>query len=417
MAELEGRIGPEGSPRTTPNPHLRVFGRREINIYMTSGVKLLSSSKLVPGALLPYIERYYSINYAVVSLIFVTNAVGFITAAPLTDYLEQKLGRGYIVIVCTLPYSLVVLAFFLIGLGEALDLALNNVFCANYGNGTTALGFLHGAYGLGGTVGPLIGTAIASSGVPWSRFYSVALGIVVINASFAGWAFWSYEKPNSSPPTTAPITAPATPAPTPTLTFPQSQSTRRLLLSALKAPVTALGALFIFAYQGAEVSISSRVFLETTRSADLSSIGYVTAGFWGGITVGRLVISHLAFRLGEKTCVAAFVLGSLAFQPVLWFVPSIVGNAVAVAIIGLLLGPVYPCAMAVFSRALPRDLQLTSLGVVSSAGSSGGAVAPLATGLVSRKTGVWVLHPICVGLYGVMLGAWVCLPRGKKRDE
>lgn len=36
-----------------------------------------------PGALIPYIERDYHIGYAVVSLIFIANAPGFITAAPL----------------------------------------------------------------------------------------------------------------------------------------------------------------------------------------------------------------------------------------------------------------------------------------------------------------------------------------------
>ncbi|KAL4957199.1 major facilitator superfamily domain-containing protein [Aspergillus filifer] len=404
----------------------------------------------VPGALLPYMESYYSINYAIVSLIFVATAIGFIAAAPLTDMLEHRLGRakayivsealmgaGYLIVVTTPPYPAIVISFFLIGLGEALNLALNNVFCANWGNGTTALGFSASAYGLGGTVGPLIGTAIAGGGVPWSRFYAVALGIVSLNATFAGWAFWSYEKVASSPP--PPTSSMRTPVdlqgadiqleeagtssrqPTPhTYSTHRNQSQHReVLLRALKSRVTLLGALFIFAYQGAEVSISGWVisFLQTSRSANLSSIGYVTAGFWGGITLGRLLLSPLAFRLGEKVCVAGFVLGVLAFQIVLWFVPSIIGDAIAVAIIGVLLGPVYPCAMAVFSRALERKLQLTSLGVVSSAGSSGGAVAPLATGLVSQKSGVWVLHPICVGLYGVMLGGWVGLPRGRKRDE
>ncbi|KAJ0417241.1 MFS efflux transporter [Aspergillus carlsbadensis] len=429
---------PTATLASTPPPTARPVESRTTPTTRIQKLRLLSTCMMgfgnglndsVPGALIPYMETHYSISYAIVSLIFVTNAVGFIAAAPLTDLVEQRLGRGrayilaealmgagYVIIICTPPYPLIVLSFLLIGLGEGMDLAFNNVFCANYGNGTTALGFLHGSYGLGGTVGPLIGTAIASSGVVWSRFYAVAIAIVAINASFAGWAFWNYETPRARPQVPEIISletgTPATPEPS-------EPSKRTLLKLALKSPVTILGALFIFAYQGAEVSISGWVisFLVTTRHGDLSSVGYVTAGFWGGITVGRLVISPIAFRLGERICVAAFVLGSLAFQLVVWFVPSIVGNAVAVAIIGLLLGPVYPCAMAVFCRVLDANLQLTSLGFVSGAGSSGGAVAPLVTGLVAQKKGTWVLHPICVGLYGGMMGAWCLLPRQKKREE
>ncbi len=35
-----------------------------------------------PGALIPYMEKTYSIGYAIVSLIFISNALGFISAAP-----------------------------------------------------------------------------------------------------------------------------------------------------------------------------------------------------------------------------------------------------------------------------------------------------------------------------------------------
>jgi len=59
-------------------------------------------------------------------------------------------------------------------------------------------------------------------------------------------------------------------------------SKRSLLVEALKNPVTIIGALFTFAYQGAEVSISGWVisFLITERSGDPAKVGYVTAGFW-----------------------------------------------------------------------------------------------------------------------------------------
>lgn len=373
-----------------------------------------------PGALIPYIERHYSIGYAIVSLIFVTNAVGFLSAAPLTHVLETRLGRsgaymvsealmaaGYIIILCTPPYPLVVVSFFLIGLGEAFDLALNNVYCANVGNGTTALGLLHGGYGVGGTVGPLVATAIASSGAIWTRFYAVAVSIAVLNGLYAGFTFWGYQPDEASGSAGSAAGAPSAP------------TKKQLLGRAVKNPVTLLGAMFIFAYQGAEVSISGWIisFLVSARGGDLSAVGNVTAGFWGGIAVGRFLLSPLAYRVGEKLSVAVLSIGCLGFQLLVWFVPSVVGDAVTIAIIGLLLGPVYPCATAVFSRLLPRNLQLTSLGFISSAGSSGGAVWPLATGLLAQKKGTWVLHPICVGLYGVMVGSWVLLPKERKRDE
>jgi len=52
------------------------------------------------------------------------------------------------------------------------------------------------------------------------------------------------------------------------------------LKEALKNPATLAGALFIFAYQGAEVSTSGWVisFLISYRGGDPSKVGYVTSG-------------------------------------------------------------------------------------------------------------------------------------------
>ena len=376
-----------------------------------------------PGALIPYMEKDYSIGYAVVSLIFVTNAIGFISAAPLTQVLQGRLGRarvlvlaegimlaGYVMLVIpSRPFPVVVLAFLLLGLGIALNLAPNNVFCANLANSTTTLGFFHGSYGIGGTIGPLIATALVSHGSPWSTFYTISIGITLLNLCLAYTTFRHYERDNP-PLTSLQITASGREV---------TNSKSRLLKQSLKNKTTLLGALFIFAYQGAEVSISGWVisFLISYRHSSPSRVGYVTAGFWAGITLGRFLLSHPAHKLGEKRAVSLLIVGAAAFQLLVWLVPNVIGEAVAVAIVGLLLGPVYPCATAIFSRLLERRLQMTSLAVVSAFGSSGGAVAPFFTGLLAQGVGTWVLHPICIGLFSAMMGCWFGLPRVGKRRE
>jgi fucose permease len=109
--------------------------------------------------------------------------------------------------------------------------------------------------------------------------------------------------------------------------------------------------------------------------------------------------------------------GSVAFQLLIWLVPNVIGNAVAVFLVGLLLGPIYPCAMAVFTKLLPQSIQISGLSIVSAMGSSGGAAAPFVTGLLAQKLGTMILHPICIGLYVAMVVCWGCLPRIRKRFE
>lgn len=294
----------------------------------------------------------------------------------------------------------------------AINLALNNNFIANLANSPSLLGAFHGSYGIGATVAPLIATSMVSHGLVWSRFYILALVLTTFNLVFAVWAFWKFEDDSPGPLLTAlDRTASGRPAAEPTK--------MQLLRKALKNKVTILGAMFVFAYQGAEVSISGWVisFLINYRNGNPADVGYVTAGFWGGITLGRFVLVQPAHRLGEKYFVSAAVALSVVFQLLVWFVPNIIGDAVAVSILGLLLGPVYPCIVVVFTKLMDRRLQMSSMSLIYGAGSSGGAVAPFATGMGAQIVGTWVLHPVCIGLFVVMETSWFLLPRIRKRTE
>ncbi|KID79503.1 Bypass of stop codon protein 6 [Metarhizium brunneum] len=371
------------------------------------------------GALIPYMETYYEIGYGVVSLIFVGQALGFVAAAVVLDTMRARLGRarllavsqacmalGYVPLVATGPFVLVILAFFLVGFGLAINVAVGNTFCGALQNGTLVLGLLHGTYGIGGISGPLVATAlVAVAGAIWSRYYIVTLGVVLLSLAVALWSFWSFEKEQS-----------------PAARAREAQPDGTFLmgmLSALKLRVVLLGAIFIFAYQGAEVSISGWVisFLINVRDGDPSSVGYVSSGFWAGITAGRFFLSGPAQRIGEKRFVYGLVVGAIAFQILVWLVPNIVGNAVAVSIVGLLLGPVYPCSAAVFMRAMSHRDALSGMGTISACGSLGGAVAPFFTGMLAQAVGTYVLHPIVIGLFVVMLLCWYAMPVDEKRSD
>ncbi|KAI2624336.1 MFS general substrate transporter [Hypoxylon sp. NC1633] len=374
-----------------------------------------------PGALIPYMEAYYNIGYAVMSLIFIGNALGFITAAPFVDHIRRRLGRaralalshvctiiGYIPFICAAPFPVVVIAYFFVGFGFAIQLAIGNVFCANLRNNTTMLGWMHGSYGVAGTIGPLIATSIVSAGAIWSRYYILTLSLSVWCFFFCTWSFWNYEKELGG-------------AESNLLSETSSRGAERMsaMLRAFKSKVVLLGAIFIFAYQGAEVSISGWVisFLIATRNGEPSAVGYVTAGFWGGITLGRFALSPIGHKIGEKLFVYILVVGAAIFQLLVWLVPNIIGEAVSLAVVGLLLGPVYPCATVVFTRNLSRREQVSGMSVISAFGSSGGAVAPFATGLSAQAAGTFVLHPIAIGLFAAMLMSWFGQPGVRKRSE
>ncbi|KAI5868697.1 MFS general substrate transporter [Durotheca rogersii] len=382
------------------------------------------------GALIPHMEIHYNIGYAVVSLLFIGNALGYIMAAPFVDQMRQRLGRAramalsqaliaaaFAPFVSAAPFPAVAVGYFFIGFGCAVQLAICNVFCANLRRGTTMLGAMHGSYGVGGTLGPLVATALVAAGAPWNYYYFLTLAIALFNLAFSSWSFAHYEAEQAdaaqagSDPSAAAAAGADFPSRSPAV---QQMSA---MLVAFSSRVVLLGAIFIFAYQGAEVSISGWVisFLIAARDGDPSTVGYVTSGFWGGITLGRFLLSPVGARVGEKLFVYVLVVGAAVFQLLVWWVPNIVGEAVSVAVVGLLLGPVWPCAAVVFMRNLSRREQVSGLSVVSAFGSSGGAVAPFTTGILAQAAGTFVLHPIAIALFAVMVLCWFGLPGSIKR--
>jgi hypothetical protein len=158
-----------------------------------------------------------------------------------------------------------------------MNLALNNVYCANTHPPSVILGLAHGSYGVGGIVAPIAGTALVSAGILWSRFYFLAIGLRVCCIAFAAWSFWSYQENEE------PTLLTALEATTSRQTAREDAANKfKELKLALKSKVTIFGALFIFAYQGAEVSISGWIisYLINYRDGDPAKVGYVTAGFW-----------------------------------------------------------------------------------------------------------------------------------------
>lgn len=82
----------------------------------------------------------------------------------------------------------------------------------------------------------------------------------------------------------------------------------------------------------------------------------------------------------------------------MWLVPSLIGNAVAVSIVGMLLGPMYPMAMNHAGRVLPKYLMSGAIGWISGFGQAGAAALPFVTGAFSSRFGIKSLQPLYVPL-------------------
>ncbi|KAL3303791.1 MFS general substrate transporter [Colletotrichum asianum] len=121
-----------------------------------------------------------------------------------------------------------------------------------------------------------------------------ALGPSNFSVVFSAWSFWRYAQERESDNATN-IDMPTLSSAEPRIQMPKS-------VAILKSQTVLLGAFFIFAYQDAEVSIAGWVvsFLIDSRQADPDTIGFVSSGFWAGITVGRFLMFVFKSKVNER---------------------------------------------------------------------------------------------------------------------
>lgn len=186
---------------------------------------------------------------------------------------------------------------------------------------------------------------------------------------------------------------------------PEAKSIR--LTEALKHRHLVLGALGIFVYVGAEVSIGSFLvnFLGQPHIAGLkeaAAAGFVTY-YWGGAMVGRFVGSALMQKIQAGKLLGIFALIASA----LVFVTMLSSGSLAmttILLVGLFNSIMFPTIF---------TLGIQELGKVTSQGSSllimaivGGALIPLAQGVLADSIGIqqaFILPALCylyIAYYG-----------------
>ncbi|EGS23872.1 uncharacterized protein CTHT_0005800 [Thermochaetoides thermophila DSM 1495] len=317
------------------------------------------------GALLPYIETHYSISYTLVSLVFFVPFIGYLLAALSNHRIHHHFGQRGIAILAPLcrlasfiplafhpPYPAVPIILLLSGYGNGLEDSAWNAWIGNMQRANELLGFLHGAYGLGATIGPLAATAMR-------RTTRLAL--------------------------TNPITW-----------------TIAIFLLAYVGAEVSLGGWIT-------------TFMLRARSAPPFLAGLTATLFWLGLTLGRVVLGFVTGRMGEKPAITLYLLLCVAFELGYWLVPHFAAAAVFVTSLGFFLGPLFPAAIVAAAKLLPSELHVSAIGFAAAFGGGGAAVFPFAVGAIAQKKGVEVLQPVVLGVLVFILGVWVMLPGGFRK--
>ncbi|KAJ7572004.1 MFS general substrate transporter [Mycena floridula] len=362
------------------------------------------------GVLLPRIQQEYNIGYTTVSLLFVFATIGFVLGALLNIPCSDRFTFGQLMVLgaslqvisyamdaAAPPFPVLCFSYALNGIGMAIqDGNANGYVAAIKRKPEKKMSLLHAAYSAGALLSPLSASQFAQM-TRWSFHYLVSLGIVLVNIVLLLVVF----RLKSTDACLSQIGQGEE------ATKKQKQNDSSSLKQILSLKSVYILSLYVLVYIGFEATIDSWIVTYMIRVRDGGpSMGYTSTGFFGGIMLGRILLLKVNEKIGERRVVYFYFFIALGLEFILWFVPSIVGDAVAVGLLGFVIGPWYPIAMNHAARIIPPWLLAPCMGWLAGFGQAGSALFPFITGVVFEKVGIQSFPPILIGMMITAIAIW-----------
>lgn len=274
--------------------------------------------------------------------------------------------------------------------GGCIDAAMNSYIARHYSS--KHMIWLHGNWGVGATVGPIIMTSMIAAGHSWRGGYLVissiqlALGIVFL----CSLKLWMEKKasPHSQSEKTSVVVPPE----------------RKRVYKDLSAWYSVIS---FFCYCGVEYGFGlwGATFLINARGFSPESAGYAVSLYWGALTAGRFISGCVADHIGNRKMVYAGI--GLCFCGVL--ILGISSNTIVIwsilLLMGMSLAPIYPCMMHETARRFSEKRANVVIGFQSGSACLGIAVLPSLFGVLSGCIGFaslpFILLAILLGLLTV----------------
>lgn len=264
-----------------------------------------------------------------------------------------------------------------LGLGAgAVDTGLNHFVAEHYSS--RHMNWLHGCWGVGATLGPLImGSALLlphgwASGYRTLALLQLALAALLL----ASLSLWSQE--NARPQNSTHHDAEQTPV-----------KTFNPLASWL-APVGFM--LYVAGELG--VGLWAASILVGERKVNVATAGLWVSFYYGSITAGRFGVGLVANRLGNRRLIRLGLLcaitGAVGFA---W--PGLGAPASMAALVAMGLGcaPIYPSMMHETARRFTPDMSARVIGRQVGFAYLGGALIPALCGLLASHFGLGAVMP------------------------
>ncbi len=376
------------------------------------------------GVILPDFSATYSLTKGDSGLLFTAITIGYLIASLAGSWVSARFGlRNFLISGLLLfgagslglwllpPLGLALLARLVLGMaGAALETG-GNFYVAYLPRNTALLNYLHAFFGAGALIGPLVATWILDNHWGWQNLFLIWFGATLI-LSTGFWLAFGHL------PISALSSASSENAP---ISHESAVSTRNPMRQALKHPTIWLATIFLLIYVGAETTVGSWSFTFLTEGPHFSTTlaGGLVSIYWGGLTLGRVVLGWLLERPGmvgrDRLVFIGCILVSIVGSGLIWLAPGqplIAGFSLF--LIGFSYGPLYPTTLAILSRIVDPHLVSSAISLIIGLSILGVAIFPWLAGNLLELGGLVTLFPFVIILGVVMVGLGVVLLRPAK---
>jgi fucose permease len=347
-------------------------------------------------------------------LILLVNTIGSVVVAAFVGRLIQRLGISVLLAVAGSCAALG-------GVGYAaapglwLILAIGPLFGAAAGmmdgglNTAVALtgrprllNLLHGFYGIGTALGPLIVTAAILAG-SWRPAY-----LVLVALDLTAAALWALHHRRVPAPGAFRASGAGGTGQGPDVTDPAAAWSRRRVVSVL-----ALGLIVFFFYTGLEVSAGQweTSYLRGHLGLSASSAGLAAFGYWGALTAVRIGLALPARPVPVRHVIGWGLAASTGAAALIWWQPSTAAVVAGFVILGAALAGVFPALIAITPRRIgDRRAQHAIAWQVGAAAAGGSGISAL-IGLLIDTTSLAIIGPAILTLALLLVLANAALAR------
>ncbi len=340
----------------------------------------LGAPDAILGVAFPDIRLEFGLPSAGIGYILFSSAIGYFLSSTFAGTILRYVPLGWLLSISTalvavglFGYSAVpffpwfsVLAFG-IGVGSgAIDTGLNAYASERFS--ATSMNWLHGFFGIGAMLGPLVMTGVLTSGADWQLGYVLVGAFILVMALLFLVTRRLWDDPSGA--------------------AAERHEASVSLGTALRHRSAALQIAVFFVYTGVEIMTGQWAFtvLRERFEASQGMAGLWVGLYWGALAAGRLLFGPLVDRVGAARMVRLSLLVTVA-AAVLFLVPVYPVAVAGLLILGLGLAVVFPTLITLTSRRLPGPLVTHTVGVSIGAAVAGGAALPTVAGVLEGALG------------------------------